>query len=297
MTPGITLLIVEDELPVAKDLVQKLKTMGYTISAVTLSGRAALAEAHDHPPDLVLMDIAIKGELDGIDTARQIYEQNNLPVIFLTATVDDALLTRAEQCGAYAYFLKPFREQELNATIRLVLRKHQQMRESANFRNTSTGLLNVAYLQETLSKEEARARRGQYPMGIIVVAIDQMELMRETYGAGVESYVLGELGLLLQKTVRTSDLICHYGPNKLLVLLPECSLAKTQVLAEKIRMGSYQLPLFYHSQQLWSTISLGVACYEDLTQPLAGVIQQGIVALAQAQTDGRNRVVLATNSH
>ncbi|MFN5514233.1 MAG: diguanylate cyclase domain-containing protein [Cyanobacteriota bacterium] len=295
MTAAISLLIVEDDLRVAKDLVQNLKKLGYQITAVTLSGRAALAAIANSPPDLALVDNQLKDNEDGIETGRLIYEKYRVPVIFLAARVDEALLTRAETAGAYAYFLKPPRLEELNATIKLALRKHQETlgAKGENCPDGAAGLFDANYLRVVLTKEEARARRGSYSVGVIAVAADQISLMKDAYGAGVESYILGEIGSLLQQTVRNSDLVCHYDETTLLVLLPECSFEKTRAIAEEIRVASYKFPLFYRSQQLWGTISLGVACYRAPQYPLTKVAQESVKALAQAQREGGNRVVMA----
>lgn len=295
MTAAISLLIVEDDLRAAKDLAQNLKKLGYQITAATLSGRAALAAAANAPPDLALVDNRLKEDEDGIETARLIYEKYKIPVIFLASKVDEALLAQAETSGAYAYFLKPPRLEELNATIKLALRKHQETlgAKGDNRPDGAGGLFNANSLNVVLSKEEARARRGGYPVGVIAVAADQISLMKDAYGAGVESYILGEMGSLLQQTVRNSDLVCYYDETTLLVLLPECSFEKTRAIAEEIRVASYKFPLFYRSQQLWSTISLGVACYRNPQYPLTKIAEESVKALALAQTEGGNRVVMA----
>lgn len=295
MTAAISLLIVEDDLRAAKELAQNLKKLGYQIVAVTISGRAALAAAANTPPDLALVDNRLKEGEDGIETARLIYETYKIPVIFLASKVDETLIAQAETAGAYAYFLKPPRLEELNATIKLVLRKHREtLRAKDDHRlDGAAGLFNASYLKVVLSKEEARARRGGYPVGVIAVAVDQVSLMKETYGPEVERYVVEEIGTLLQQTVRNSDLVCHYDDATLLVLLPECSFEKTRAIAEEIRVASYKFPLFYQSQQLWSTISLGVACYRHPQYPLVKIVDESVKALIQAQTEGRNRVAMA----
>lgn len=120
------ILIVEDELLIAKGLSRKLQKLGYTAIDIVSSGEAALEKIAQLEPDLVLMDIVIKGEIDGIETATKIHEKHNIPVIYLTAYADDNTIERAKESGSYGYILKPYKERELHATIKMALQKHQK---------------------------------------------------------------------------------------------------------------------------------------------------------------------------
>lgn len=120
------ILIVEDELLIAQGLARKLVKMDYHVVGIVSSGRDAIRHVDDDPPDVILMDIVIKGDIDGIETARQIQSRNNIPIIYLTAYADDETLERAEQTGSYGYILKPFKEREIHAAIKMALKKHQE---------------------------------------------------------------------------------------------------------------------------------------------------------------------------
>lgn len=123
------ILIVEDELLIAQNLSRKLQKLGYSVAGIVSSGESAIAAVLEKEPDLVLMDIVIKGDMDGIRTAEIIYKEYGVPVIYITAYADDITLQRAEQTGSYGYILKPFNERALHATIKLALSKHQQQAE------------------------------------------------------------------------------------------------------------------------------------------------------------------------
>ncbi|MFP4006421.1 MAG: ATP-binding protein [Spirulinaceae cyanobacterium] len=120
------ILIVEDELLIAKGLARKLKKLGYTVMNIVTSGQAALDLISQQQPDVVLMDIAIQGDIDGIETAGKIAESYNLPVIYVTAYADDSTLERAGLTGSYGYILKPYKEREVHAAIQIALKKHKQ---------------------------------------------------------------------------------------------------------------------------------------------------------------------------
>ncbi len=123
---NINILIVEDELLIAKGLARKLKKLGYTVIDIVTSGQAALDSITQQLPDLILMDIAIQGDMDGIETAGKIAENYNLPVIYVTAYADDNTLERAGLTGSYGYILKPYKEREVHAAIQMALKKHKQ---------------------------------------------------------------------------------------------------------------------------------------------------------------------------
>lgn len=120
------ILIVEDELLIAKNLSQKLEKLGYKIADIVSSGADAIQHAGEMKPDLILMDIVIKGDIDGIETAAIINQELDIPIIYTTAYADDETLQRAEKTGSYGYVLKPFKERELHATIKIALGKHKE---------------------------------------------------------------------------------------------------------------------------------------------------------------------------
>ncbi|MBE9160964.1 ATP-binding protein [Tychonema sp. LEGE 06208] len=123
---AINILIVEDELLIAKNLSVKLEKLGYKIADIVSCGADAIQRAGEIKPDLILMDIVIKGEIDGIETAAIINQKLDIPIIYTTAYADDETLQRAENSGSYGYLLKPFKERELHATIKIALSKHQE---------------------------------------------------------------------------------------------------------------------------------------------------------------------------
>jgi PAS domain S-box-containing protein len=135
-----TILIVEDERIVAKDLQQTLSGMGYTVLGLAASGEEALARAQPQRPDLVLMDIRIKGKLDGIETAELLRRQCSAPVVYLTAHADEATLERAKKTEPYGYVLKPVKAAELRSVIEIALFKHtmeRQLRERERWFSTT----------------------------------------------------------------------------------------------------------------------------------------------------------------
>ncbi len=102
------ILVVEDEIIVAVNLGQKLKKLGYELVGITSSGEEAIQKAEENHPDLVLMDINIEGNLDGIETAEVLRNRFHTPVIYLTAYADESTLDRAKKTEPLGYIVKPF---------------------------------------------------------------------------------------------------------------------------------------------------------------------------------------------
>lgn len=126
------LLIVEDEGIVALNIERRLEGLGYTIVGNVSSGEEAINVAEETCPDLVLMDIKLEGNVDGIEAAKQIRNRFQIPVVYLTAYTNEETLNRAKLTEPYGYILKPFEARDLATTIEVALYKHQmekQLRE------------------------------------------------------------------------------------------------------------------------------------------------------------------------
>jgi len=123
-----SILVVEDENIVAKDIVNRLRNLGYNVCGTVATGEDAIQITEREHPDLVLMDVMLKGQMDGIEAAGVITGQFDTPVIYLTAYADEKTLQRAKRTEAFGYLLKPFEERELHITIEMALFKHQMER-------------------------------------------------------------------------------------------------------------------------------------------------------------------------
>ncbi len=136
----IRVLIVEDESIIAFELKTRLCNLGYLVTDIVDCGDRALESVQNQPPDVVLMDITLKGGMDGIETASIIRKQESIPIIFLTAYLDDSRLERAKFTMPFGYILKPFQERDIKVTLEMALyvakvdaerkRSHQWMREN-----------------------------------------------------------------------------------------------------------------------------------------------------------------------
>ncbi|WP_196297002.1 response regulator [Methanosarcina barkeri] len=123
------ILVVEDEHIVAMGIKKMLKNLGYTVTGVASSGKDAISKAESTFPDVVLMDIMLKGDMDGVEAAKEIREKFDVPVVYLTAYSDSKILERAKKTEPFGYIVKPFDEKDLHSSIEVALHKHRKEKE------------------------------------------------------------------------------------------------------------------------------------------------------------------------
>ena len=138
------IFIVEDEAIVVESLNDHLESLGYTISGHASSGEQALLKISKNESDLVLMDIMLKGEMDGVETAKQVSYLYGIPVVFLTAYSDSETLKRAKLVEPFGYLIKPYNVRELHTTLEITLYKHRmEKRIKMNERRLGTILRSI----------------------------------------------------------------------------------------------------------------------------------------------------------
>ena len=121
METPIKILVVEDEMIIAAKISMHLTNLGYDVTGILPRGEEALLSVEEHRPDLVLMDIRLKGDLNGIDTALLMQKNADIPVIFLTANADEATFNKAKAAKPYAFISKPYKQTDLQRAIELAI--------------------------------------------------------------------------------------------------------------------------------------------------------------------------------
>lgn len=166
MEHPVKILIVEDEMIIAANISLQLSNLGYEVSGIVTRGEDAINHIKNNPPDIVLIDIQLKGELDGIDTALAVQEfQNNIAIIYLTANADEANFNRAKLTHPYAFISKPFKKLDLQRSIELTVSQLKcnitiSSKESPE-ENSTFVLKNCLFIrhQETMVKVDIQAIR------------------------------------------------------------------------------------------------------------------------------------------
>jgi PAS domain S-box-containing protein len=122
----IQILVVEDERIIALNLKESLESVGYLVPGIAVSGQQAVEKATQLRPDVVLMDIRLQGQMDGIEAAQQIWENLSIPVIYVTGHSDQNTLGRATLTTPFGYVLKPIKERELVVAIEIALQRYER---------------------------------------------------------------------------------------------------------------------------------------------------------------------------
>jgi len=145
------ILIVEDEGVVALQIKSVLENLGYEVIDILSSGEETLAKIKQLCPDLVLMDIRLDGEINGIEATRRLRNQHNLPVIYLTAHMEESTIADAKATEPYGYILKPFSVNDLRITVEMALYKHSMDMEKEKLtKELQAALANVKLLSGML---------------------------------------------------------------------------------------------------------------------------------------------------
>ena len=147
------ILIVEDELIVAKSIARNLTKLNYEVVGTVTSGEEAIDCVNHQLPDLILMDIFLQGDIDGIEAANQIWKLYRIPIIYLTANADMSTVKRAKNTGSFGYIIKPFKPQELQANIDIALNKCREQKKEREALDISENLRKEA---ETLTQLKSR---------------------------------------------------------------------------------------------------------------------------------------------
>jgi two-component system cell cycle response regulator len=211
---------VEDEAIVARDIVNTLALLGYSVAAVAASAEAAIESATTLHPDLVLMDIRLQGPVDGVKAAREITDRLGLPVVFLTAHADEQTLRRAKITQPLGYILKPFDDRDLQVAIEMALYRHraQMTLRRLAIVDELTGLYNRRGFLNLAKQHLKLARRAGQGFWIVLCDVDGLKYINDTFGHNEGDRALVATADILKKTFRESDILARLGGDEFTVL-------------------------------------------------------------------------------
>ncbi len=171
-------------------------------------------------------------------------------------------------------------------------RLRETLREQA-IRDPLTGLFNRRYMEEMLERELHRAARHQVPLGVLMIDIDHFKEFNDTFGHLAGDQVLREIGAGLPKLVRAEDVICRFGGEEFLAILPEASLEDAVKRAEQIRAKVKETRVHFEEQALQVTVSVGVAVFPQHGRTAEAIVHAADAALYRGKQEGRDRVIVA----
>jgi len=245
----IQILVVEDEVIVAQDLAGRLTKLGYAVTATVSSGEEAIQKAIENPPDLVLMDIVLKGDMDGVTAAEKIRTNRNVPTVFLTAYADDQTLQRAKLTDPFGYIIKPFQQHDLRVAIEIALHRHEietKMRES---------LKAAEAVRESV--EEKSHRQNQY------ISMAAHELRNPLNAILISAELLDRTRSSDESQVRTLRLV-HSATQKMNQLIDDM-LFMGRAEAGQLKCNPLPINLVEFCQDLLAQLQLGNEAKHKLT--------------------------------
>lgn len=149
MGKAYKILIVEDEMIIAANISMQLKNLGYQVTAIIPRGEEVLPSIENNLPDVILMDINLKGDLDGIDVVHAIQKKYTIPVIYLTANADEMSFNRAKQTNPYAFISKPFKKIDLQYALELTVQRMKEEEEIAPIENDTFVLSDSIFIRSS----------------------------------------------------------------------------------------------------------------------------------------------------
>ncbi|QWR76255.1 diguanylate cyclase domain-containing protein [Candidatus Magnetomonas plexicatena] len=285
------ILVVEDVAIVAMDIRNSLESLGYHVTGTVPSGHDALNSLAQTRPELVLMDIMLKGSLDGIETADIIKQEFDIPVLYLTAYADEEMLNRAKITEPFGYILKPFQERELMAAIEMALYKHgmeNKLKQLAHY-DCLTALPNRTLFFDRFAQSLKAAKRSNHTMAVLVIDLDDFKSVNDTMGHDSGDRLLQEAAKRLSECVRESDTVARLGGDEFAMLLTNLSTDEdTDVVAAKIIL-SFERPFIINRRQCKTGASIGISLFPADGDTEEKLLKKADIAMYIAKENGKNQ--------
>lgn len=298
---ALKILIAEDNRDLRDIVARMVKTLGHEV-AVASTGKEALAQVHEHSPDIVLLDIMMP-EMDGFEFCQALQTEEILRDFHIIITsARDALEDKVKglELGAADYLTKPFSLAELRARLqvgerivrhRKLIKEQQKQLAHLAREDMLTGLSNRRHFDERFQEERQRALRYGHSLSLLMCDIDHFKQINDVYGHGYGDTVLKGVAQALLRSSRASDVVARYGGEEFVVLLCETGSEQALVAAGRLCAAVKALSFTHPAGSFRVSMSVGVttAAGGDL-EDSARLLTEADEALYAAKRLGRDRV-------
>lgn len=295
---NFTLLVVDDEKQ-NRLLLTELFQGEYKI-ILAKNGEQALSRAHEHVPDLILLDVLMP-DMDGLQTIRELKRSDvtrHIPVIFITALDSPTDEEQGLNLGAADYIGKPFHAAVVRARVRNQLQIVHQSRllEKLASLDGLTGIPNRRQFDQVYEREWRRCQRSQLPISLLVADVDHFKKFNDSLGHAAGDRVLQQVAAVFSASIgRSGDLVARYGGEEFVVLLPETNLEDARLVAQRILDGlaAKNIPHPESPTAEHVTLSIGGTCFTPHSmEPDSSIFEKADAALYQSKATGRNKITL-----
>ena len=282
-----SILIVEDESIIAEDMSDSLISLGYRVTDIVYSGEEAILSVAESRPDLVLMDVNLQGEIDGITAAEEIRSRFQIPVVYLTAYADEKTLRRVNATKPFGYIVKPFEEKNLHTTIQLALHRHQH--------DCLTNLPNRLLLREQLNLllDQQKQLSGIIP--IVTLSLDRINRINSTLGYDTGDSVLCIIAQRLSSCMENIKILARLEAAEFAIVLePVAAKQDAAKIAQNI-LDIVAQPMTVKGSELYVTASIGICLSPGDGSDGDELLKNAYTAMYDAQQQGGNKYQFYTS--
>ena len=274
------ILIVEDESIIAEDISDSLISLGYRITGMVYSGEEAIEAAARCRPDLVLMDVNLQGEIDGITAAAEIRSRFQIPVVYLTAYADENTLRRVNATKPFGYIVKPFEEKNLHTTIQLALHRHEY--------DSLTNLPNRSLLREQLNQVLEKQKELPAMIPVITLSLDRINRINSTLGHDIGDSVLCKVAQRLSNCRENINIVARLEAAEFaIVIQPVTEKQDAAKIAQNI-LDIVAQPMIVKGSELYLTASIGISLSPNDASDGDQLLKNAYTAMYNSQQQGGN---------
>lgn len=289
-------MIVEDESIIAEDIADSLTSMGYTVVDIVSSGEEAITRAAEKQPHLILMDVMLQGEMDGITTAEKIQSSFQIPIIFLTAYTDNKTLQRVKETNPFGYVVKPFEERNLHLTIEIALQRHQydpitHLPNRSLFRtrlNEVLGNHHQTNLGNVCHIDKSQKSPSFHLISVLYISLDRINRIKVTLGSKNGESVLCHIAKRLGESIPGMDMLARLEAAEFAIILkPVAEKQEAADIAQSI-LEVISQPIVLEGYEVYITASIGMTFYPLDDLEADELLKNANAAMYHAQQKGGN---------
>lgn len=288
MQQEVNILVFEEDAQAASAIESSLKYAGYHVWTASTS-EEALTLLRSNPFAVAICELR-SSKMNGIRFTQEVSklsQATNVLVITLYSFIGSAI--EAMEAGAYGYITKPLNSSEIRIVTERAIERHFLLSTSVEkdyfvdlaVRDGLTGLFNRRYFNELINLEINRLKRAPSALSLLMLDIDNFKIYNDTQGHPAGDELLKGAAKIFKNSVRAVDIICRYGGEEFIIVLPQTDKNSAKIIAERLRV---QFGLY-----LPTTVSIGIATLPDDAKSVAELIQKADEALYQAKETGKNR--------